>query len=840
MNAKKILALLLALVMCVGLLAGCGNNDADVTNSPDASNTGDPSNTGDVVTTNDTYTYNYAMSVFPTLWNYFTYETATDAEILDYITDGFWSFDYNETMDGYAMVPAMATGDPVDVTSEYIGQYGLEEGATGRAYVVTLRDDLKWEDGTVINATTFVESLKRLLAPEAQNYRADSVYAGSFVLHGAESYLKQGQYAYSNMISANYGDDEYVMVADMTVGENGGYAVNGKDVWFNINDGGNWGSNSLTDYYDAGYFDNAAWNDVIVAAADASGYVAVTQEVVDALCDIVAVLHGYADAAGYAEAAGDYAYLEWEEFCYYGADMPEYSWDNVGAVALSDTELLLVMDKTLEGFYLKYNMFVPLVHIDLYDSLTVIEDGVFTNTYGTSVETTMSYGPYKLTAFQADKQYTMEKNTEWYGLSDDTYQTTAIVVDYVPEASTRLELFLQGKLDTYGLTIDDMADYSLSDYCYYAPGTSTYFMTFNPDASALESQQAAAGSNINKTILTLPEFRMAMSLALNRADFCLATSPTNGPAFALYSSLIVSDPEAGTAYRTTDPAKQVLAQFWGVSEDYGEGKLYEDIDEAIDSITGYNLTKAQQLFDEAYDLAIANGLMDEDDIIEIKIGTPNNTSSFYNNGYEFIVNNYTEAVKGTKLEGKLTFSRDDTLGNGFATALQNNQVDMLFGVGWSGSALDPYGLMEAYVSQAYQYDDSVDYSATMITVNIDGVDYTTDGLTWYDIMNGTPATITSADGSATLENYVCGSSDGDAETRLEILAALEGAVLLNYNMIPIMDASSAQLRGQQIEYYTEDYVFQLGFGGIKYYSYNYSDAEWDAYVASNGGVLSYN
>ncbi|MFR2047734.1 MAG: hypothetical protein ACLS3U_07360 [Lachnospiraceae bacterium] len=48
---------------------------------------------------------------------------------------------------------------------------------------------------------------------------------------------------------------------------------------------------------------------------------------------------------------------------------------------------------------------------------------------------------------------------------------------------------------------------------------------------------------------------------------------------------------------------------------------------------------------------------------------------------------YTEGSKGTSLEGKLTFSVDDTLGNGFSEALRSQQVDLLFGVGWTGAAL---------------------------------------------------------------------------------------------------------------------------------------------------------
>ena len=56
-----------------------------------------------------------------------------------------------------------------------------------------------------------------------------------------------------------------------------------------------------------------------------------------------------------------------------------------------------------------------------------------------------------------------------------------------------------------------------------------FAMVFNPDFEALEANQAAAGENINKTILTVKDFRMAMSLAMNRAEFCLATSPLNQP-----------------------------------------------------------------------------------------------------------------------------------------------------------------------------------------------------------------------------------------------------------------------------------------------------------------------
>ena len=806
---KKLFSLLLIAAMVLSM-AACGGNQGGETTAPEEA---------------ATYTYNAALSEFPTNWNYHTYQTATDATILDYITSGFYVFDYNETMDGYAFVNGMASGEPIDVTADYVGQYGIEEGDTAKAYIIPLREDLKWEDGTPITAHDFVESVKRLLAPEAQNYRADTMYSGSVKIVGAEAYLKQGQ-----VVKQDNSATGVYALADLVKAEDGSYTTpDGGKVYIAVNYGISWtNGNSLGDYVNAygdAYFVMDTWAD-LAALADEEGLVPLTDETLALLTPVV---------------TGNPAWGETE------ADLPNYfiyeeafaavDFDTVGWFAVSDYELCFVMENSLSGFYLKYGLPAPLVNIEMYDACASYVDGVYTNTYCTSAETTISYGPYKLTSFQADKQFVLERNENFYDLTEDTYQTTHIVYDCVPEAATRHELFLQGKLDTFGLSIDYMDEYQLSDYTYYATGDSTFAMVFNPDYDALVTAQEAAGENINKTILTIKEFRMAMSFALDRNAFCLATSPTNAPGFGLYSGLIVSDPEAGTTYRSTDVAKDVLANFWGVSEEYGEGKLYADIDEAIASITGYNLTKAKELFDLAYDMAIEQGLMDEDDVIEIKIGTPNNTSSFYNNGYEFLVNNYTEAVKGTKLEGKLTFSRDDTLGNGFSDALKNNQVDMLFGVGWTGSALDPYGLMEAYVSSAYQYDDSTDFTTITCDIEINGVVYTASVWDWYCVMNGDTMTLTAADGS-TIE-YSCGVADNDPETRLQILGALEGAVLQNYNFLPIMDDASAQMRGMQINYYTEEYIFGMGFGGIKYYTYNYTDAEWDAFVASQNGELDY-
>ena len=59
--------------------------------------------------------------------------------------------------------------------------------------------------------------------------------------------------------------------------------------------------------------------------------------------------------------------------------------------------------------------------------------------------------------------------------------------------------------------------------------------------------------------------------------------------------------------------------------------------------------------------AVAAGIYNGEDKVQIIIGLPNATSTFYVNGYQFLVNCYTEAVSGTKFQDKLEFVKNERL-----------------------------------------------------------------------------------------------------------------------------------------------------------------------------------
>jgi hypothetical protein len=337
----------------------------------------------------------------------------------------------------------------------------------------------------------------------------------------------------------------------------------------------------------------------------------------------------------------------------------------------------------------------------------------------------------------------------------------------------------------------------------------------------------------------MKEFRMAISFSLNRQEFINALDPMGSIGLALFNNMICSDPENGIMYRTEEAAKDAILEFWGVDQDdIGAGKHYPTKDEAIASITGYNLEGAKELFNQAYDIAVESGIYNGTDTVQICVGLPSQ-AGFYVDGYEFLKNNYTEAVKGTKLEGKLEFVQDATVGNNFSDALKGNQVDVLFGVGWTGSALNPYGLIGAYTYPSYQYDPSWDTStAPMEFTTDDGETYSASVLDWTYAIEGDSILITNVVTGESKE-YSCGNADNKPEERVRLLAAIEGAVLRNYDMIPTHNQASASLLGYQVEYGVQEYVYGVGRGGIKYMTHNYTDTEWDAFVSAEGGVLNY-
>lgn len=881
---KKLITLLLVLVLSFSMFAGCDNKKDSSSEKTDSSSStvdigGDkvkdrneldfnystgvggnitydttPLTSDKAPTEGASYSYNLAISDMPTAWNIHTYQSNTATYVLDYTTDALYSFDYNLEKDGYRIVPSMATDYPEDVTSQFVGKWNIEEGDANRVYKVILKDNLKFDNGDEITAQSFVDSYKLLLNPNAANYRADSFFSGNLVIANSKFYALQGQTV--NIDSTEYYDtweeaDKDTIVFDLTnsyvgafLSENYSSYVTAYGAAWILHTGFSLGYNGKSEIFTQAELEEMLGKTYSEIAAD---------EKMSAIWKIV---------LGWWQTDPD---EELHFFCVRETYETGYNFENVGFFANEEENALYVVnEKELSGFYLLYSLASDffLVHKETYEKCISESQGVYTNSYGTSVDTYVGFGPYKLTTYTSDNQMSFVKNKYWHGYADEAnknfYWTTDINMYKVPSAETRLQMFLQGKIDSYGLQAADMDDYQSSPYTYFTEGDSTWFIALNPDMEGLkaaqELAQASAGDvEVNKTIITIKEFRQALSFSVDRAAYELALDPLGSVAKSLYGNMIVSDPENGVAYRTTEEAKDAILKFWGLYDLVGT--VYETKDEAIASITGYDLAGAKALFNQAYDKAVEQGLISAEAAasgkfeIQIVIGQPGSGSSdYYNNGYELLKKVWTDAVIGTKLEGKLSFTQSAPLGSsGFSDYLKNNTVDVLFGVGWTGSVLDPYSLMEAYVTPNYQYDPGWDTTSTNVDVtltDVDGKTYTLRASVYdwgYTALGGAEIKAYVVEDGKLNGDYVYVSAGVSASSsiRLAVLAAVETAVLEQYDMIPVGSEASASMKGMKIKFGTEEYVFGIGRGGVKYMTYNYTDAEWNAFVTEQGGTLNY-
>lgn len=755
------------------------------------------------------YTYNdYIAGTTNMKWGTVNWETNEDSYVLSKITSGFYNFYLNDTKDGWAIGCDLASELPVDVTSDYVGSYGIEEGDTAKAWKITLNPDACWEDGTPINADSYIYSYQQLLDPIMLNRRADSLYAGDFQIYGAKNYVYQGRTSF-NALGETVED----------------YLANGGD------------ESQL--YVDVTSF----WN---VTAEDGSQYVSITDEtpirdeaVEDENADEAYVSGKYlyetylAPGASNADSAADYV----GTMQAYEAD---YSFDNVGIFKTGDYEIVFVTTSPVASpdYYVPYNLSSTyLVYEDLWESCKTYfnsngdqvdadSDDIasITTNYGTSAETTMSFGPYRLDYFELDKQITFTRNDNWFGYKDGKhtgmYQADNISCQVIAEQSTALLAFLNGEIDNVSLVASDMSTYGSSDYIRYTPQSYTTKLTFNTDLAKTTERGTQILTNLN--------FRKAFSYAIDRNTFAASYTSAGTAGFGMLNNLYVYDPYTGATYRDSEGAKEALCNLYGMT--WGEDGDYEDLDEAYEAITGYDITYAQSLMQQAYDECTADGLYDGESSVEIELRVYQSDDT-YVQMFNYLNSCLEAACEGTGFEGKVSMKM--VVDADYYETNYSGGADMIFTT-WGGATYSPWTVLyecycDASDGSGQQMEYGFDTSAINVVIDVDGATFTQPLQTWALWADGDVNTVlTSDDGSVTLDAF----ADYSYDTEAEIYGKLEYALLSYYTTTPLYYRNSGSLVSQKGDYAVTQYVDLVEFGGIEYYTFDYDDTEWEAVKGS--------
>lgn len=844
---KKLIAMASAVMMLGGTVGGLVACGGDPVNSIELTR---PSAEDENKVTYNTYT-----TVMPSNWNELTYEDQNDTQIMNYLASPFIEYDYKfdeakggKFKDGKVNYDAIVDDDFVvkysavtkieDVTAEVDAKWGYDakmiaEG--GYAWKVTLREDLKWDDGTAIDASDFVWSMKQQLDPDYQNYRASSYYGAVSIL-GAKNYVYQGRsgtdatYKYGK---GSYEADKATMKFKLSVFQQ--YYKEATGV-------------SLSAYECLGdeeseYFDTVEKVEAFVKEWDGKP-IADCLAADGAMKEALAVLFS-AWKSDVVPANYDYLiYMTTVDYVY-----DEKDFDTVGFFQNGKYEFTVCYNASSEyikddgtlSYLAAYELGgFPLVHRAKYEASRqkpASETSLWTSKYNSSLETTASWGPYKLVQFQSGKSYTLAKNEYWYGYKldeyKDQYKVDKIYCEKLDSTSTQWMAFLGGCVDDIGIDLTHSDDYRNSKYAYVTPGSYTFSWHLYGGLDKLKQ------SGRNNGILAIHDFRKALSLAIDREDYAAKLTTAYQAGYGYLNECYYYDVVNNGIYRKTDQAKKALLRAYGYTENAdgtwsvaGNANIQnKSIDEAIATIKGSNVPLAKTYIEKAYKELTDNAEKygyDASKKIQIKFGTAADDDSSRRE-FNLVQEIIDDVTSGTSLEGKVEVVFDASFGSKWSDAFKAGNYELCTSA-WGSAAFNPAYILGAYIEPDSAYTANYfDVSTEVITFtmpvtvgeDVEGSKKTLTVLDLYNCLNGN-------DGAT----YNWGSGKLDEEKRLELIAALEEYILGQYYSIPTITQFSATLLSPKFSYASDKYNTFMSYGGMQYIRPNYTNLEWYEFVVN--------
>lgn len=792
------------------------------------------------ITVGESFTYKAAFSASPTTWNPHTWENNTDSIILGYITMGFYdiqlTYDENGNAVGYEWVSEMAADDPTDVTSEYVGKYGVAEGDTAKAWRIPLNQAATWQNGDKITADDYIYSMQQQLDPVMLNRRSDSYTGSTFSIYGARNFL----YSETEATYETVGSQGYATNAEAI--------ADGQTLYIDM-----WNLCGLSGMVDASGNECPQW----VAITDTTKYrdLAVA-EGEDG--DWISAADIWEGNGAMLEVGSDYeSYVA----LYVKNDHVDYKWDwdgtanaGVGLVKVNDYTIDLILNSSISDFYLHYKLTSNwLVHEETYERTKQTVGDLVNSQYNTgSVANTMSYGPYILQSFNRDQNFTLVRNENWYGYSDGNhngqYSTTRLEYTFITGETAKeqqRELFMQGNLSDYALDGTEYPTYSTSQYLMSEPESYTYQFFLCTNQQFLDSETTGTE---NHSVLGLTSFRKALSFSINRQDYISRFEPTSDIGLGILNYLYIYDPDTGAVYRESESAMRTLLLAQDFYEEDGvwydvHGEEYGSMEDAYDALTGFDLAYAADLMEAAYAEAVKEDMYEDGQTVTITYtsvgsGISDNLQALINmmNGWMDDVIAACDEATFTDIQFEVYLYPDEA---SYWEALKAGAMDLSFSA-WGGSAMDPWGtIFSCYIDPANTNNYGFDGVAKGIdiTINYNGTDVTASMYDWAAWLYNAQAD-SAYDTTNLYEVLGVAVGDADSDFKLEVLVQCELAQLQTYCNLPIFYSYVTSLRSAQYNNGSDTYINNMiGYGGLRHVYYNYSDAQWTAFVQSQGGNL---
>mgnify|MGYP001638424037 CR=1 FL=1 len=512
---------------------------------------------------------------------------------------------------------------------------------------------------------------------------------------------------------------------------------------------------------------------------------------------------------------------------YYNA-LSEFKWventsvpfDEVGIFKTADNKFVMVFENALSLHRVKDALTSNwLVYKAYYEEGYSQQGSLKLTSYGTTSGKYMGYGPYKLDSYETDKQLVFVRNENWYGYKSDKknyhaneYQTDRIVCKILADQATALLEFESGNLDNVVLSANDTDKYKFSDYLLKRSGSNTWSISINSDAEKLAALES--DGNGNRRILSVPEFRKAISLSIDRAYIGqnIVAGATAAYTFINDNYYYDMENDPTSVYRNTAQAKKAVLALYGI--EYGEGKRYATLDDAYKSVSGYDPDSAKEAFVAAYTKAKAAGLYNDGDNIRLTVYNTSVTAKF-TALVNYIQKTVNEATKGTPLQDKVTVTTA-VMQNGLGDAIHNGRVEARY-YSFAGDYANPNGMIANFTDSKANTTPECGFDPLTATFDVTA-DFNGDGEaeTVTKTYDAWQKSIAAGGAYATASNDI----------KLEILSALEYNLLSGFRTLPLCVIADVTLRSKKVNYATENANIFVAYGGVRLMTYKYSDAEW--------------
>ncbi len=542
-----------------------------------------------------------------------------------------------------------------------------------------------------------------------------------------------------------------------------------------------------------------------------------------------------------------YGYIKNEEF---------NNFDNVGIKAIDDSTIRLILGKSIKMLDLKFSLTSNwLVKTDLYEQLSKKNGNKWSTDYASKkVGNYKAYGPYKLVKYEEGKSFVIEKNDKWYGYTDGKhegqFQMTRVKTTIVEDHQTAVGMFEKGQLDDLTLDANDMKTYGNSKYSQTVYESYTQKISFNSNRNKLLGRQS---SNINKVILANDDFRKGLSLSLNRNDFAAKTTAGSKAFTGLLNDLYLTDVQVGEMYTSTSQGEGVY------NEVYGElgGNPYSDdykVKALEKAAQGYNLQQATYFVEKAFKDEIEAGNLKLNDKIELEIQVYDNSSTttinmtrFISDSFKTVIDNavakYNAKQTDDAKKANITFELKVVKNEDYYNAAKSGNYDMIFSV-WGGAAINPYGLMQVYCDPDFESTCEYGFKGNQNSAKLeiafdDGTSEERTIAEWYTKLNGDLAEmdidelVSDRKSEVASDKELVAKYNAQHQKRVTVLAKLEAAILKRFEAIPLVARGSTSLYSVKVKYATNKYINLVGYGGIRFMTFNYTDKQWNEFIKSN-------